>query len=449
MSNLSLNYKKKLLRLSWPIFIESLLFMLLGSVDTFMLSKYSDNSVAAVGVSNQLIGFINLTFAIITTGTAILCAQYIGAKDNEKVSKVSMVSLIFNGFLGVVLSLALVFFAKSILNIMNIGHELMDFSKSYLIIVGGASFAQALSMTVGAILRSQGYTKITMYITIGVNILNIIGDYALIFGKLGLPSLGVTGAALSTAISKIVALIIAIYILFKYIDKNLKINLIKPFPVDILKQLLKIGVPSAGEQIAYNTSQIAITYFINMIGVTALTTKAYVSNIVIVTFVFSVAIAQGTSILVGNLVGKEEKEKAYTLCFYSLKLSTGITFILSTLCIIFSKPLLGIFTSDPNILSLGFKVLVVDWFLEFGRMANIIIINSLRAAGDVKFPVYCGIVSMWGISVVMSHILGIKLGLGLVGVWISFAMDEIIRGILMYMRWKTKKWQQISLIYSR
>lgn len=446
MNYLNRSYKKKLLRLSWPIFIENLLFMLLGTVDTFMLSKYSDNSVAAVGISNQLIGFTNLMFAIITTGTAILCAQYIGAKDSEKVSKVSMVSLVFNGTLGIALSLLLIIFAKGTLKIMNIGPDLIDFSKSYLIIVGGASFAQALSMTVGAILRSQGYTKVPMYITIGVNIINIIGDYIFIFGKFGAPSLGVTGAALATAASKVVALIISLYILFKYINKELSFRLITPFPKDILKQLLKIGIPSAGEQISYNTSQIAITYFINIIGVTALTTKAYVSNIVIVTFVFSVAIAQGTSILVGNLVGKADKKKAYEICFYSLKLASSVTLIVSTLCIIFSKQLLGIFTSEPSILSLGFKVLIVDWFLEFGRIANIVIINSLRAAGDVKFPVYCGIASMWGISVVLSYILGIKLEWGLVGVWIAFAMDEIIRGILMFIRWKEKKWQNIKLI---
>lgn len=446
MAGVDEQYKIRLIKLSWPIFIETLLYMLLGSVDTFMLSRYSDNAVGAVGVSNQLVTFINLTFAIITTGTAILCSQYVGAKDYKEVSRVSIVSLVLNALLGILLSIVLVLSSETFLRVMNISDELMGFAKSYLEIVGFASVAQAVVLTTSAIVRSRGFTKITMYITIGVNILNILGNYILIFGKFGFPAMGVAGAAISTTISKFVALAISLIILFKCIDKDLSFKLIKPFPKNILKNLLKIGIPSAGEQIAYNTSQIVITYFINIIGIKALTTKAYVSNVAMIALVFSVSIAQGTSILVGNLVGNNKKEEAYSLCFYSLKVAMILELGLAIIIFIFSKQLLGIFTHDTAIIELGRMILLVDIVLELGRVINIVVINSLRASGDVKFPVYCGIASMWGIAVVFSYVLGIKLELGLIGVWIAFAMDECIRGVLMIFRWKSKKWETMSFV---
>ncbi|MBL4931278.1 MATE family efflux transporter [Clostridium paridis] len=438
--------KLTVFKLTWPIFIETLLFMLLGSVDTLMLSRYSDNAVAAVGVSNQLITMMNIMFGILSTGTSVLIAQNLGAGNRKMASKVATVSLIINCIFGLFLSLIMFLAAHGILSTMGIRPELMSFAAEYLKIVGGCLFLQSVMMTCTAIVRSHGLTKISMLVTLGINIVHVILDYIFIFGPLGLPVLGVRGVAISTNISKLLGLIIMLYVVFKNVEHGISIKNITPFPKNIVKDLLKIGIPTAGEHFSYNLSQLVITYFINFLGNEALTTKAYVQNIVMFAYLFSVAIGEGTEILVGHLVGADENEKAYKTCLKSLRLALIISFSIGTLFALLRIPVLSIFTDNPSILIVGGTVLIIDAILEPGRSFNVVVINSLRAAGDVKFPVYMGILSMWGVSVTLSYIFGIKMGFGLAGMWVAFACDEWFRGLLMLWRWRTKKWQTMAFV---
>lgn len=444
--NKSKKRKMNVVSLTWPIFIEILLFMLLGSVDTLMLGKYSDNAVAAVGVSNQLIGMMNILFGVLSTGTAVLVAQNLGAENRERASKVTLVSLCLNLVIGVVLSLTMFLGSTSILKLMNIRADLLQYGKDYLGIVGGFLFFQSVLMTITAVVRNHGLTKISMYVTLGMNIIHVILDYIFIFGPFGLPILGVKGVAVSTNISKFLGLAVMLYILLTKVERNLSFKYLRPFPKDILRDLLKIGIPTAGEQLSYNMSQLVVTYFINMLSNEALTTKAYVQNIVMFAYLFAVAIGQGTEILVGHLVGENKKEKAYKTCLKSLKLAMISSLVMAGIFALFRTQLLSIFTQNKDIIAIGGTILVVDFILEPGRTFNLVVINSLRASGDVKFPVYMGIMSMWGVSVLLSYILGIYFGLGLVGMWIAFACDEWLRGILMLWRWRSRKWESMSFV---
>lgn len=432
--------------ITWPIFIETLLFMMLGSVDTFMLSHYSDNAVAAVGIANQLLSMVNLMFGIVTGGTAIIVAQYLGAGDKKMASKATAVAITFNLCFGLVLSLGMGLAGRKLLTLMNIRPELMEYSVQFMSIVGGFMFIQAVMMTITAVVRSNGYTKISMYVTLGMNALNLIGDYCFIFGPFGLPVLGVRGVAISTTVSKFLGLIVMMVILIKVVDKKFTFKNLRPFPTEILVNLLKIGIPTAGEQLSYNFSQIVITYFINMLSNEALTTKSYVQNIAMFAYLFSIAVGQGTQIVVGHLVGKGQKESAYSQCIKSLKMALIVSISISLLFALTGKSLLTIFTANKNIITIGGAILIVDLFLEPGRATNLVVINCLRAAGDVKFPVYMGVLSMWGVSVTLSYFFGIVLGYGIVGMWVAFAMDEWLRAIIMTVRWKGRKWESMAFI---
>ncbi|WP_442637473.1 MATE family efflux transporter [Rossellomorea marisflavi] len=429
-----------LFALTWPIFIEILLHMLMGNADTLMLSQYSDRSVAAVGVSNQILSLIIVMFGFIATGTAILVAQHIGAKEHAISGEVALVSLVTNLAFGVLLSAILLLTGKGILDIMGLPRELMDEASGYLRIVGGFIFIQALIMTAGAILRSYGYTKDAMYITIGMNILNVAGNYLFIFGPFGLPVLGVEGVAISTIASRFVGLVVSIIVIKKRIPSALPLNKLGHIPVRHMKNLLKIGIPSAGEQLSYNGSQMVITYFIVSIGTYALTTKVYAQNLMMFIFLFSVAISQGTQIMIGHMIGARQYEDAYARCLKSLKIAIIISLCMAGIVSIAAEPLLGIFTSNEEIISSAKVLIYLTLLLEPGRSFNLVVINALRAAGDVKFPVYLGIASMWGVGVPLSYLLGITLELGLVGVWISFIADEWLRGLLMLRRWRTRTW---------
>lgn len=184
----------------------------------------------------------------------------------------------------------------------------------------------------------------------------------------------------------------------------------------------------------------AITFFITMIGTEALTTRVYTQNLMMFMMLFSIAISQGTQILIGYLIGAKEYESAYKRCLKSLYSGITISILMAVIFSIFSKPLLGIFTSNERILEVGGLLVLLTIILEPGRSFNMVIIGSLRAAGDIKFPTYVGILSMWGIAVPVAYILGIHFDLGLVGVWIAFIADEWFRGIIMLYRWKSRAW---------
>lgn len=438
--------KLSLFAITWPLFIEILLYMLMGNADTLMLSQYSDNSVAAVGVSNQILSMIIVMFGFIATGTAILVAQNLGAKRDDQAREVSVVSIGANLVFGLILSAGVFIFSEQLLGVMDLPPELLDEANAYLKIVGGFSFIQSLIMTVGSIVRSYGFTRDIMYVTIGMNVLNVIGNYLFIFGPFGIPVLGVEGVAISTSVSRILGLLAAIYIMMKRIPGSLPMSMLFRFPKNHLKNLLNIGIPSAGEHLSYNGSQMLITYFIATLGTQALTAKVYTQNVMMFVFLFSIAISQGTQIIIGHMVGAKEIDNAYKRALKSLKLAIIISIAAAAIISFFAKDLLGIFTDNRSIIELGSTLILLTIILEPGRSFNLVLISSLRAAGDVKFPVYMGILSMWGVSVTLSYFLGIYLGLGLVGIWIAFIADEWLRGLLMLWRWRSKVWVKKSFV---
>jgi len=438
--------KLTLFALTWPIFIELLLHMLMGNADTLMLSMYSDNSVAAVGVANQILSLIIVMFGFIATGTAVLVAQHFGANNQKSAAEVSVVSIIANLVFGLILSFIVFIWSKKLLLLMDLPVELLDEADSYLSIVGIFSFLQALIMTIGAVIRSYGFTRDTMYVTIGMNILNVIGNYIFIFGPFGLPVLGVEGVAISTSVSRLIGLFVITFLLIKRVDHGLPFKEVFTLPKQHIQNLLKIGIPSAGEQLSYNSSQMFITYFITIMGTQALTTKVYAQNLMMFIFLFSIAISQGTQILVGQMIGARQINDAYQRALKSLKLAILISAAMAIVFSIFKEPLLSIFTNNQDIIKTGGILILLTIILEPGRAFNLVLINALRAAGDVKLPVYMGILSMWGICVPIAYVLGVHFELGLIGVWISFIVDEWLRGIIMLWRWRSRAWERKSFV---
>ena len=438
--------RRRLLYLTVPIFIDSLLAMMLGMMDTVMLSKYADNAVAAVGVVNQVFNMVILVFQVTTLGTSVLCAQYYGAGKREKLVQIIGVSLIFNLLLGLLLSVLLFFNGEFLLRMMHLAPELMDDGVRYLRIIGGFAFVQSLSLTIAAVLRSANLAKFPMFVTLVVNILNAVGNYALIFGNFGLPEMGAEGAAWATSVSRVIALVILIVLLMRTILPRIPRKLLFPFPFGELRKMLGIGMPAAGEQISYSLSQVVVTMFTNLIAVEAVVTRTYAMNIVMFSYLFALAISFGNSILVGQLIGEGRKEDAYHICLDSLKTAMVITAIISGLVAAFGSLIFGLLTDNESIIRVGVVSLLVDFVLEFGRTVNMTMVNALRSAGDAKFPVMLGLFSMWVFATGLSWVLGISLGYGLVGMWVAFMIDENFRAVILLKRWRGKKWMERNLI---
>lgn len=438
----------KLLKLVGPIFLEILLMLMLGVVDTLMLSHYSDNAVAAVGVVNQLLNMVFLLFNITTVGTSVMCALYFGAKDSKSFIQVVGVSLLFNAVVGLIISLALTLGGKQMLVWMDIRDDLMPMALTYMKIVGGFGFFQAISFTASAVLRAANKPNYAMQVTFIINILNILGNYSLIFGHFGLPALGVEGAAISTSICRGVAMLFLIIVLFKRLIHKMPLEYFRPFPFKKLNDVIKIGMPSAFEQISYDASQVCVVYFINMLGNEVLTARVYIMNIVIIGYIFSLAMASATSVCTGNLVGAGKKNAAYTLSWYAWKRSMMVTFVATVGVYLCGRLLLGCFTENERIIEIAMSALLVDILLEHGRATVLMFLFCLRSVGDVVIPVLIEIVCMWVFAVSFGYLLGIAMGLGLAGIWFALAMDEGSRGIVLCLRWRTCKWMKKDLISS-
>lgn len=440
------NIRKGLGKLVVPIFIETLLIMMLGAIDTIMLSQYSDNSVAAVGVVNQLVMFAFLIFEVINIGTSVLCSQYLGARLEKKMVQVVGVSLLLNLVFGLLVSAILHFGAEPLLHIMGLRPSLMGDGVSYMRLVGAFAFFQAMSLTISASLRSVNKAIYPMMVTVLVNIMNIIGNYTLIFGKFGFPEMGVEGAAISTAFARGVSMLILFVILFKKHIKTFPLSYFKPFPFIELRNLLKIGLPSAGENMSYSFSQVVLTYFINMLGNEALATRTYVVNIVMFVYLFAIAMAQGGAITIGHLVGQKKIRAAYLLGKYVMRWSIFVSLSLSCLWALGGPWIFDMLTDNETIVQLGIHILFVDIILEVGRAVNIYATNALRSAGDVNYPFYVGVVVQWSVAVGLGYLLGIHWAWGLIGMWCAFLLDENIRAVIFIHRWNSMKWAKKAFV---
>jgi putative MATE family efflux protein len=297
-------------------------------------------------------------------------------------------------------------------------------------------------------LRSANKAIYPMLVTVVVNILNIIGNYSLIFGKFGCPELGVEGAAISTAFSRGVSMVILFVILFRKHIHRFPLAYFRPFPFIELKNLMRVGLPSAGEQLSYSSSQVVITFFINMLGVEALATRTYCVNIIMFVYLFSISMAQGGAICIGHLIGEKKPHAAFLLGKYVMKKSVMITLILSGIIAASGHAILSWLTSNPEIIRMGVIVLLIDVVLEIGRPINIFATNALRAAGDVNYPFYVGLVVMWSVAVGIGYLFGIYWAWGICGMWVAFALDENIRGIIFVRRWYGMKWVNKSFVRS-
>ena len=214
-----LNDPKKLsiLKITWPIFFEMLMLMLLGNIDVLMLSQYSDEAVAGVGVANQLMGMSITMFGFVSAGAAVVISQYIGARKTKEAKKVSLVAIILSLMFGLLVSLFFVLFRYPLLRLMLSEDYLLPIAARMVMVVGGFIFIQAVLLTVGSILRSYGFTRDMLFVTIIMNVINAIGNALVIFGLFSIPVLGVAGVAAVTALSKAIGLVIAITLLCKRI----------------------------------------------------------------------------------------------------------------------------------------------------------------------------------------------------------------------------------------
>ncbi|WP_102304134.1 MATE family efflux transporter [Vibrio cyclitrophicus] len=439
----TLNKRMGIVALTWPIFIEVLLRTALNTSDVFMLSGYSDKAVSAVGVISQISFFLIIVSTMVSSGTGILIAQYNGASRDEESAHVGVASIVLAIITGLLLSIIATLGAEYFIPLYQLEAQVEQYAQEYLFISGALTFNVTIGVVLTTILRSHGYSKSPMIINLIAGVINVLGNYCVLYQPFGLPVYGVQGVAASTVISQMIGLLILIGVVRnKGIDLPLK--QFKSVPKAIYQKIIKIGSMNAGEVLSYNMAQITITFFIVQMGTSSLAAFTYAQNIARLSFAFALAIGQGSQIQTGYYIGKgwidEITSRVQRYFVVGFIASTSIT----CMVYIFRFEILDLFTQDPEIIALAALLIAGAILLEAGRVFNLIFISCLKATGDIKFPVKMGVLSMWGIGVAMSYLLGVHWGYGVFGAWMAIAMDEWFRGIIMAYRWRAKKWIRFS-----
>ncbi|WP_291237378.1 MATE family efflux transporter, partial [Frisingicoccus sp.] len=361
-----------LFKMSIPIFVELMLQLLVGNIDQIMVSRYSQSSVAAIVNGNQIMNIVIITMNMLCMATTVVLTQCLGAKDKYKSNQLCMISMLVIGVVGTFSTSIVLLFNRQIFQMMNIDPVILEETCSYLMIVGGFSIVQGLYLNFAAILRSHTRLKEVMMVSVGMNIINIVGNAILINGLFGLPRLGIIGAAISTVFSKTVGLA-AIYLVFrKYTEIELKFCYLKEGSRDMLFKLLKIGIPSGAENFSYNLSQICILSIINPYGAIVTATKGYCSILANFAYVYAIAISEAVQIVIGYLLGSGQIDEVEKKVWWTQKISIAVCVGMMFIIWVFGYPILGVFTDNPDMLALGKQILFIDIFLEFGRAINIL-----------------------------------------------------------------------------
>ena len=422
-----------------PLFLEYLLMNLMSTVNTYVLSFYSDDSVAAVGTASQFMMMILTFYTVVSSGAAVVIGQKIGAKKPEEASDAAFCSLVFVGLLGFVVSAVLSLNARALMSVMNITGDVLDEAEIYFRTAVRFSFLSGVNSVIYAIFRACGKPRISVIVNIMMNMINAGLNYLVIFQPFDFPLKGISGIAVSYCIALAAASAAAFILLFRlrlgisFRGKSLK-------TLASIRQVLAIGIPGGVSSFSYSISQVVTTALIASIGVAAVSTKIYVSTIVYYVYVLGMALGSATSLMISWQCGAGKYEQAYRLNLQNLRIVILLNGTLSTLLFLFGYPLLGLFTDDPEILSTGRVLLAIDIFVEIFRGFNHIEEFSLRGSGDVVFPMVIATFSCWLMSVGAGWLLGIHFGFGLAGCWVAFGMDEMFRGVNYLRRWRSRRW---------
>ncbi len=429
-----------LFRLALPLFVENAMHVLTSTIDVLMVSTISDDAVAALGIAHQYVVLAVMVFSFVGIGSSVVVTHSIGGKDEPGARETARTAMVVNLGLGFVLSLVVVATVPFLLGIMQMPPALYQYAQPYLLILGATLWLEAHNVAVGAVLRAYGHTADAMWVTLVQNILNALGNAVLLFGLLGAPKMGIVGVAIATAASRVIAAFLLAYLLHRRTGVRLRWRDLWRVSGSRLKRILHIGLPSAGEHLSWWLAFMTVTSFTARMGATELAIQSYTMQVMHFVFSFTFALAIANEILIGRLVGAGDFDAVFHRLIRTFKRGLPIITLAMLPAAIFGEWILGWFTDNDEIITIGAFLLKMAVLIEPGRMFTMMLICALRATGDVGYPLKLGIIGMWGVWVPLAWFFGITLELGLPGLWAAMIADEVFRSSLMLRRWLKRHW---------
>ena len=435
--------------IAWPVILTNLLNVAVGIVDLKMVGTLGVSSIAAVGMARQVMMFLMVLMIAVSGGSSVLVAHAHGAEDRERVSQVAARSIVLMlGAAALIITPMGIVFSRPLLVLLGAEHEVVRLGEPYLRVLFLGSVFTMLNFGITGILLGVGRTKVSLYLLVVVNTLNVGFNYLLIFGVGPLPAFGVTGAALGTVAARGLGALAAIWIAAtprlpiqaKWRD-GLKLDIV------LLRKILYLGGPRSLQGIVRNFSRLIVIRIITLLPDATRAISAYSVGMqvrMISTFI-GLAFMAASSARVGQNMGAGQPETAETSGWISAGMATGLMGMIGVLLFLFPEIIMGFFTDDREVIAMGRVFFMIIAVGEPVMAFSFALGGALRGGGDPVSPFVYGSVSDLLIVILAGYILAVQCHMGLSGIALAIAFSAFTRAIPTMLKFRRGKWKSIRL----
>lgn len=442
--------------LAWPAIFENIMLSMVEYIDTAMVGSLGAYATASIAVNNPIIWMMNASMSAIAVGGTVLTAHHIGADNDEQAAEVSRQAFILVAGFAAFMSVLVFSLSGKLPAWMGADSEIMEYATSYIRILSLCFLPHFTGIVLSGIMRGAGDTKTPMYINLMTNIINIIGNFILIFPERDVTifgsrvhiwgaGMGVAGAATASALAMGTA---GITILLLLALRKSKVQLrFQHLKTDkkIMKRMLSVGVPAALERLATTGGQLFFIRIVAGLGTVTLAAHQLAVTSESISYMPAFGFQVAATTLVGQALGAGNPKEARRYGNIAFYICTFCMLIMSLGLFLFSEQLIGLFSSVPEVIEQGSGALRIVAVGETFFGAALVLTGGLRGAGDTKVPFYVCLFTMWGVRLPVAFLFVKIFNMGLAGAWYAMVLDLMIRGLLMYFRFKSDKWEKLQV----
>gem|GEM_PF-35085 len=438
---------KDIVRIAWPSFVELTLTQLTSMVDMMMVGQLGPWAISAVGLTNQPKFLMMTMFMAMNVGATALVARYKGSGDYNKANTILRQSLLLTFVLSVISSIIGYIYSEPLIRFMGAADaETLAGGTIYLKIQMAGFVVMALTSTITAALRGIGDSRTAMIYNLTANGVNVVFNYLMIYGHLGFPKMEVAGASLATVIGQCVAFILAVNAILRG-NQYLRLRLKDGFKPhwESMKNIFIIGIPALIEQIVMRAGMIIYSITVASLGTVAFATHQVCMNIQAMSFMNGQAFAVSATSLMGQSLGKKRPDMAQAYCSRTRRIGMTVSILLGLIFFFFAKPIVALYSDDSAVIHQGAKILMLVALIQPFQSSQFILAGALRGAGDTKATAVVTFITVLlvrpGLALLGIHVFG----WGLEGAWYALVADQLVRSLLILIRYNSGKWKTIKL----
>lgn len=438
--------RKSFISLAWPSLVENVLLTAMGIVSMLMVGRLGASAVAGVGAANQVMNLLIVVFGGLAVGTTSLVARRVGSGDRASAASATLHSLALGLGLSIVVAIVGVVVAFPGLRLMGAEEEVARDGGLYLQGVMATTPLMVIMLIGNGSLRGSGNTRTPMINTAVANVVNVVVAYPLIFGVAGLPTLGLVGAAWGVVAARLVGAVMVGRSLLAGQVGGLA-GLVRGFHPDraILRALLAIGGPAAAESGSIQVGMMIFSLIVISMGTAAFAAQQIVFNVANLSMMPGLAFSVAATTLVGQALGAGDPGDAERHGWRGTGLAALWMSVMGAVFVLFPEQIIGFYTTDPEVIRQGAIGLRVIGFGQPMQGIAFVLSGALRGAGDTRTTLLVGTASMWLSRLPIAYLLGIVAQLGILGVWLAWAADWLIRGSLYAWKFRQGAWKKIRI----